>query len=109
VPHKVGFAHTGRTGNDHVLLGIFDRRRLAAPGALTQKFRVVVMVADRDGEDLFGFVLLDNKTVEMRFDFARGKIEIENVFVRTGRLLRRAGRFGGRRAALLFFEAGGVG
>ena len=101
VAHEVSFTDAGRTGDDHILLGVFDRRRFATVGAVTQKFRVVVMVADRDGEDLFGFVLLDDETVEVRFDVARGEVEIENVFIRARWLFAPPGWFGRRRTTLL--------
>ena len=45
---------------------------------------MIVMIANRDREDLFRLVLLDDETVEMRLDVARQKIEHEFV---PGRLL----------------------
>ena len=66
---------------------------------LAQIIRVIVMIADRDREDLLRLVLLDHEPVEMRLDVARQKIENEIVLVdllrRLFSLLRRAGfRFG---------------
>ena len=44
-----------------------------------QVIDVIVVIADRDREDLFRFVLFDHETVEMRLDVARQKIENELV------------------------------
>ena len=44
----------------------------------TEIFGVVVVIADRDGQRLFGFLLLDHEAVEVSLDFARQKIEIED-------------------------------
>ena len=101
VSHEIGFAHAGRAGDDHVLFGIFDRCGLAAPGALAQKFRVVVMVAYRDGEHLFRFVLLYDIAVEVRFDLTRREMKIEDVIRVTRHRLGSARRLGGRRGRLL--------
>ena len=46
---------------------------------LTEIIDVVVVIADRDRENLLRFVLFDHETVEVRFDVARQKIEDELV------------------------------
>ena len=52
---------------------------------------MVVVIADGDGEDLLGFVLLDHETIEMGLDVAREKIENELAAARFGGLLLVAG------------------
>ena len=47
---------------------------------------MVVMIADRDRENLFRFVLLDHKAVEMGLDVAREEIEDEMVAALLDRL-----------------------
>jgi hypothetical protein len=46
---------------------------------VTEIINVVVVIADRDRENLFRFILFDHKTVEVRFDVARQEIEDEMV------------------------------
>ena len=79
--HEIGFPHAGRPDDDDVLL-----RELDAIGFLgrvvtesAQVFRVVVVVADGDGERLLGLVLLDDETVEVRLDLLGKQIEIVDV------------------------------
>jgi hypothetical protein len=42
---------------------------------------VIVVIADRDRENLLCFVLLNDKAVEVRLDVARQLVEDENVIV----------------------------
>ena len=92
--NEVGFPHAGRSGDDHILFGILHRPGLPALRKAGQKLRMVVVVAHRDGEDLLGFVLLDDEAVEVRFDFARRQMEIEDFPAGCSRVLGRTGGLG---------------
>ena len=90
---QVGFSDAGRADEDDVLFRVFGF--LGADGVFAfepaEVIDVVVVIADRDGEDLLGFVLLDHETIEMRLDVAREKIENELAAARFGGLLFVAG------------------
>ena len=103
VADEVGFADAGRAGDDDVLLGVFDRRGLAARRALAQEAGVVVVVAHRDRQDLLGLVLLDDEPVEVLLDLVRGEAEIERIGPLGGGsgLLDRRRCLGGGRGRLL--------
>ena len=76
---QIGFPDAGRSHQDDVLLGVF--RFFRARGVFlfqpAQIIDVVVVIADRDREDLLRFVLFDHEPIEMRLDVARQKIEDE--------------------------------
>src|SRR5207249_315805 len=112
---KIRFTDPGWADQNHILLNVFGL--LGAPGVFFLKspqiVGVVVMIANRDREHFLRFVLLDDKTVKMRFDVARQKIEFELGMVGLLRLfiLNRGGWFwlGKRRhrdpiAEVLFHE-----
>ena len=86
---EVGLSDAGRADEDDVLFRVLGF--LGADGVLGLEFTdvidVVVVIADRDREHFFRFVLLDDKAVEMGLDVAREKIEDELIAA------RRRGRF----------------
>ena len=95
---QVSFSDAGRSDQNHILLCVlsfFSARRVFLLQA-TKVIDVIVVIANRDREHLLGIVLLNDESVEMRFDLARQ--EIENKFFAT-RFLRFliATRFGGFR------------
>ena len=86
---EIGFADTGRAGDEHILLGVFERRRAGLAGG--HHAGVVVVVAHGDPEDFLGLVLTNHKAVEMRLHLARGEMKILN------RRRNLVGRFHGSR------------
>src|SRR4029453_12531865 len=75
------FSDAGWTDEDDVLLRVF--RFLGAEGVfalqLTEIIDVVVVIADRDRENLFRFILFDHETIKVRFDVAGQEIKDEMV------------------------------
>ena len=77
---EIGFSDAGRPDENDVLFrvfGLFGAGRVLLL-ELAQIIDVVVMIANRDREDLLRFVLFDDEAVEMRLDVARQKIEDES-------------------------------
>ena len=117
---QIRFANTGRTDQNHILIGVFGL--LGAPGIFlfeaTQVIGMVVMIAHGDREHFLRFLLFDDEAVQMRLDIARQKIEFEFLIVDLLRffILRRSRwfRLGKRRhgdsiAEVLFHELGDLG
>ena len=69
---EVGFADAGGANQDDVLLGV-----IGLVFAFHGEADMVIMITHRDAEDFFGFVLLDDETIEVIFYFARLFIEAE--------------------------------
>lgn len=80
---QVSLAYSGRADQDDVLLRVFDLVRFLG-GERSGVLRVMVMVANRDAESLFGIVLLDDEAIQMPFDISRGELKLED---RVGLLL----------------------
>ncbi len=49
--------------------------------SLLLRLNVVIMIADRDGQDLLGLVLLDDEAVEMLLHLTRVEIEFERALL----------------------------
>ena len=77
--NEIGLSNAGRADQDHILFCVLDLFRPSAVFFLDspQIVRMIVMVANRDREDLFRLILLNHETVEMGLDVARQKIELE--------------------------------
>ena len=78
---EIGFPDAGRSHEDHVLfrvLGLLDPGRIFFL-ELPQIIDVVVVIANRDRQDLLRFILLDDEPVEVRLDIARQEIENERL------------------------------
>ena len=76
---QIGLPDASWSNQDHILLCVFSFLR---PGCvflleLAEIIGMIIMIADRNREHLLGLVLLDYKTVKVRFDVARQKIENE--------------------------------
>ena len=90
---QISFSDAGRSHQNDVLFSVFG---LLGPLRiflleLSQIFRVVVMIANRDREHLLRFILLDHEPVQVRLDIARQKIELKLLIVGLLRFLFRLG------------------
>ena len=71
---EVGFSNACRAGEKDILFGILEWRGVGFTGG--HDAGIVVMVADSDTEDLLGFVLSNDETVEVLFDIFRREVKI---------------------------------
>ena len=71
---EVGFANACRAGKEDILLRILERQRVSFTGS--HDAGIVVVIADRDTEDLLGFILSNDKAVEVLFDIFRREVKI---------------------------------
>ena len=112
---QVGFANAGRPNQDHILFDVFDLLRAVRILFFkpAQVVRMVVMIANRNRQDLLRFILFYHEPVQMRLDVARQKIEFEFLVLGLlrffiflcGRWLRlRNGRDGYSVTEVLFHE-----
>ncbi len=95
---EVGFPNAGGTDDDDVLF--LQLEAFAVFVMRFERFHVVVVVTDGDGEGFLGFILANDVAVEVRFDITREVVEFENFFFdgggfRSGGSFRFAGEGGG--------------
>ena len=80
---QICFPDAGRSDQNHILFDVFNL--LCAPGIFflkpAQIIRVVVMIANRDRENLLRLFLLNDEPVEVRLDVSRQEIEFEFLLV----------------------------
>src|SRR5437762_11747073 len=85
--NEIDFADPSRPNQDHILLDVFDLLR--APGVFflkpAQVIGMVVMVANRDRQNLLRFILPYHEPVEMRFNVARQERSEERRVGKEGR------------------------
>ena len=94
---QVRFADAGRADQDDILLDVFNLlgTRGIFPFKPAQIVGVVVMIANRDRENLFRLLLFYDEPVEVRLDIPRKQVEFEILLVALFRLfiLFRGGLF----------------
>ena len=81
-PDEVGFAHTGRSQQDNILLGVV---RLFP--ALGRQSHMMVVIAQGHAQDLLGLGLLNDKTIQVRLDVSRFPVEGQRLLASPARLL----------------------
>jgi hypothetical protein len=75
-PCEEGFSNAGRASEEDVLFGILEWRRVGFTRG--HDAGIVVVVADRDTEDLLSLVLPNDKSVEVLFDIFRREVKIQD-------------------------------
>ena len=70
---QIRFPNAGRADQDYVLFRVLDFLGAGCPFLfeLGQILGVIVMIADRNRENLFRFLLLDHEPIKMRLDIPR--------------------------------------
>ena len=76
-PHQIGFAHARGAEEQNVLFRVI---LLLERGLFEALSHVIVVIADRDGEHLFGFLLLNDEPIQVVPNLAWAETEITDFF-----------------------------